>query len=49
MELIPIKGLAELVTLVIVELIFVDSLVLLILLDCSAKLPFVKFSSLRLF
>ena len=47
--LIPIEGLTELVILVIVELIFVDGPVLLVLLDCLAKLPSIEFSSLRLF
>ena len=46
--LIPIEGLVELIILVAAKLIFVDGLVLLVLLNCSAKLLFVKFSSLRL-
>ena len=46
--LILIEGLAELVIPVVVEPIFVDGLVLLILLNYSAKLPFIEFSSLRL-
>ena len=49
MGLIPIEGLAKLVILVTVEPIFVDGPAPLVLFDCLAKLPFIKFSSLRLF
>jgi len=46
--LIPIKGLAELNTLVVAEPIFIDSLVPLALFNCLAKSPFMEFSSLKL-
>jgi len=46
--LIPAEGLAELVTLVAAEPIFVDSPVPLALLNCLAKSPSIEFSSLKL-
>ena len=54
--LIPAEGLAELITLVVVELIilvaakpiFIDGLAPLALLDRSAKSPSIEFSSLKL-
>ena len=46
--LIPIEGLAELVILVVAELIFIDGLAPLALLNCSAELPSIEFSSLKL-
>jgi hypothetical protein len=46
--LIPIEGLVELITLVVAEPIFVDSLVLLVLLNYLAKSPSIEFSSLKL-
>ena len=46
--LVPIEGLAKLVILIAVEPIFVDGLVLLALLNYSAKSPFIGFSSLKL-
>jgi len=46
--LIPVGGLVELVALVAVELIFVDSPAPLALLDCLAKSPSIEFSSLKL-
>ena len=47
--LIPIEGLVKLITLVTAKPIFINSLVLLILFNYLAKLPFIKFSSLKLF
>ena len=46
--LVPTENLTKLIIPVIVKPIFVDGLVLLILLNCLAKLPSIKFSSLRL-
>jgi hypothetical protein len=46
--LIPAEGLTELIILVVVELIFVDSLAPLALLNCLAKSPSIEFSSLKL-
>ena len=46
--LIPIKGLAKLIILVTAEPIFIDGPVPLVLLNYSAKLPSMEFSSLRL-
>jgi len=46
--LIPVEGLAELVTLVAVEPIFIDSPAPLALLNCLAKSPSIGFSSLKL-
>jgi len=46
--LIPVEGLAELITLVAAELIFVDGPAPLALLNCSAKSPSIEFSSLKL-
>jgi len=46
--LIPIEGLAELVILVVAELIFIDGLAPLALLNYSAELPSIEFSSLKL-
>ena len=46
--LIPIEGLAELITLVVVEPIFIDGPAPLALLNCLAKSPSIEFSSLKL-
>ena len=46
--LISIEGLAELIILVVAELIFINSLVLLALLNYLAKSPSIEFSSLKL-
>jgi hypothetical protein len=47
MGLIPIEGLVELITPVVVKPIFIDSPALLVLLNYLAKSPFIEFSSLR--
>ena len=47
--LIPIKDLAKLVILITAKPIFIDGLVLLALLNYLTELPFVEFSSFRLF
>jgi hypothetical protein len=49
MGLIPIEGLVKLVILVAAKPIFINGLALLALLNDSAKLPFMEFSSLRIF
>ena len=46
--LIPIEGLAELITLVAAEPIFIDSPAPLALLNYLAKSPSIEFSSLKL-
>ena len=46
--LIPVEGLAELIILVVAELIFIDGLAPLALLNYSAELPSIEFSSLKL-
>ena len=48
MGLIPIEGLVEFVTLVVVKPIFINSPAPLVLLNCLTKSPFMEFSSLRL-
>jgi hypothetical protein len=47
--LISIEGLVKLIISLVVKPIFINGLALLALLNDSAKLPFMEFSSLRLF